>query len=155
MGEEYFLGTWALPFFTCLAINELFYVWQSFIKYVTGSTGSHLIIRTCTVDGGSKTSDLELIRTGSRVSDSSSRSMIIYQYNNTKQFYLYGTIDICDGADGCNSGMKNFPKLEIIRILVIIHLFFCKITLWKLEIKYDLVNDIKNDNIADYQWWFK
>lgn len=81
------------------------------------------------MDGGSKTSDLELIRTGSRVSDSSSRSMIIYQYNNTKQFYLYGTIDICDGADGCNSGMKNFPKLEIIRILVMIHLLFCKITL--------------------------
>ena len=72
------------------------------------------------MDGGSKTSDLELIRTGSRVSDSSSRSMIIYQYNNTKQFYLYGTIDICDGADGCNSGMKIFPKLEIVRILVMI-----------------------------------
>ena len=124
-----------LLFSTCLAINELSIVWQGFIKYVTGSTGSHLIIRTCTVDGGSKTSDLELIRTGSRVSDSSSRSMIIYQYNNTKQFYLYGTIDICDGADGCNSGMKNFPTLEVIRILVTIHLLFCKITLWKLQIK--------------------
>ena len=79
------------------------------------------------MDGGSKTSDLELIRTGSRVSDSSSRSMIIYQYNNTKQFYLYGTIDICDGADGCNYGMKISPKF-FVRILVMIH-FFCKITL--------------------------
>ena len=85
-----------------------------------------MTIRTCTVDGGSKTNDVELIRTGNnskignedRNSNSislnlgnkfslhQSYSRIVYKYNDTTSLSVWGYISICDTSDGCNDGQS-------------------------------------------------
>ena len=108
-----------------------------------------MTIRTCTVDGGSKTNDVELIRTGNnfkienenknsnfslnlgnKFSLHQSYSRIVYKYNDTTSLSVWGYISICDTSDGCNDGQSLTKTNKILyRIMTIALLFFWKINI--------------------------
>ena len=67
-------------------------------------------IRTCTVDGGSMTSDTELIRNEhscGQIALSNGLDITDKELNSDSQYRLYACIDICTSSHGCNKSSKS------------------------------------------------
>ena len=67
-------------------------------------------IRTCTVDGGSMTSDTELIRNEhscGQIALSNGNELTDKELNSGSKYRLYACIDICSSSHGCNKSSQS------------------------------------------------